>query len=51
MKIGQFSDSFIPVVDGVGRVAYNYCDTIARMGHECSAMGPLTKMGSLYKNK
>lgn len=45
MKIGQFSDSFIPVVDGVGRVAYNYCDTIARMGHECSAIVPLTRMG------
>ena len=45
MKIGEFSDSFLPVVDGVGRVAYSYCDHIARKGHECSAIVPLTKMG------
>ncbi len=49
MKIGQFSDSFIPVVDGVGRVVYNYCDTIARGENECSAIVPLTKMG--YRGK
>ena len=45
MKIGQFSDSFIPVVDGVGRVVYNYCETIARKGHECYAIVPLDKFG------
>ena len=45
MKIGQFSDSFIPVVDGVGRVVYNYCETIARKGHECYAIVPLDEFG------
>ena len=45
MKIGEFSDSFLPVVDGVGRVVYSYCDHIARSGHECSAIVPLTDMG------
>ena len=45
MKIGQFSDSFLPIVDGVGRVVYSYCDTIGRKGHECYAVVPLTNMG------
>ena len=45
MKIGEFSDSFLPVVDGVGRVVYYYCQTIAKTGNEVSAIVPLTKMG------
>ncbi len=45
MKIGQFSDSFLPIVDGVGRVVYNYCETIANKGHECTAVVPLDKFG------
>lgn len=45
MKIGEFSDSFLPVVDGVGRVVYSYCDHIARTGNQCTAVVPLTKMG------
>ncbi len=45
MKIGQFSDSFLPIIDGVGRVVYNYCETIANMGHECTAVVPLDKFG------
>ena len=45
MKVGQFSDSFLPIVDGVGRVAYNYCDAIARKGHECCAIVPFDNMG------
>ncbi|MCR4856029.1 MAG: glycosyltransferase [Erysipelotrichaceae bacterium] len=45
MKIGEFSDSFLPIIDGVGRVVYNYCDTIARKGHECTAVVPLDKFG------
>lgn len=49
MKIGQFSDSFLPIIDGVGRVVYNYCDTIARKGYECTAVVPLDKFG--YRGK
>ncbi len=49
MKIGEFSDSFLPIIDGVGRVVYNYCDTIARKGHECTAVVPLDKFG--YRGK
>ena len=45
MKIGQFSDSFLPIIDGVGRVVYNYCNTIARKGHECTAVVPLDQYG------
>ena len=49
MKIGQFSDSFLPIIDGVGRVVYNYCETIANKGHECTAVVPLDKFG--YRGK
>ncbi len=45
MKIGQFSDSFLPIVDGVGRVAYYYCNTLSKKGHEVSAIAPLKKIG------
>ncbi len=45
MKMGEFSDSFLPIVDGVGRVVYNYCETIANKGHECTAVVPLDKFG------
>ena len=45
MTIGQFSDSFLPIVDGVGRVVYNYCDSLGRKGHEVSAIVPMEDMG------
>lgn len=45
MKIGQFSDSFLPIVDGVGRVVYKYCDTLANKKHEVSAIVPMEDMG------
>jgi hypothetical protein len=32
MKIGQFSDSFLPIVDGVGRVVFNYAMALSRWG-------------------
>ena len=49
MKIGQFSDSFLPIVDGVGRVAYNYCNCLASKGHECSAIVPSENFGNRGK--
>ncbi len=49
MKIGQFSDSFLPIVDGVGRVVYNYCQTLGAKGHEVSAIVPMEDMG--YRGK
>ncbi|MBR3228364.1 MAG: glycosyltransferase [Erysipelotrichaceae bacterium] len=45
LKIGQFSDSFLPVVDGVGRVVYNYCQTLGEKGHETYAIVPMEDMG------
>lgn len=49
MKIGEFSDSFLPIIDGVGRVVYSYCEAIANKGHECTAVVPLDKFG--YRGK
>ncbi|HPE16311.1 MAG TPA: glycosyltransferase [Oscillospiraceae bacterium] len=45
MKIGQFSDSFLPVVDGVGRVVQNYADILARRGHEVYVVTPMAFPG------
>lgn len=45
MKIGQFTDTFLPVVDGVGRVAYNYAEQIAQKGHECYVIAPMCDTG------
>lgn len=45
MKIGQFSDTFLPIVDGVGRVVYSYADTLARKGHECYVVAPMADTG------
>jgi 1,2-diacylglycerol 3-alpha-glucosyltransferase len=45
MRIAQFSDSFLPIVDGVGRVVLNYANHIADKGHECYVMAPMTNTG------
>ncbi|MEG1525450.1 MAG: glycosyltransferase [Clostridia bacterium] len=45
MKIGQFTDTFLPIVDGVGRVVYSYADTLARKGHECYVVAPMADTG------
>ncbi len=45
MRIAQFSDSFLPIVDGVGRVVYNYANTIADKGHQSYVIAPMTDMG------
>lgn len=42
MKIAQFSDSFLPVVDGVGRVVASYAQTLTEMGHEVTVCAPKT---------
>ena len=41
MKIAICSDSFLPVIDGVGRVAYEYAWRIANRGHECHVITPI----------
>ncbi len=45
MKIAQFSDTFLPVVDGVGRVVYSYATNISKKGHECYVITPMANTG------
>ncbi len=45
MKIGQFSETFLPIVDGVGRVVYSYAETLSDMGHECYVITPDANTG------
>jgi len=45
MRIGQFTDSFYPIVDGVGRVVYNYARALPAMGDECYVVAPMTDTG------
>ena len=45
MKIGQFSDSFLPIVDGVGRVVYHYAMALSRCGEECYVIAPMSDTG------
>ena len=45
MRIAQFSDSFLPIVDGVGRVVFNYANNLADKGHECYVVAPMTNTG------
>lgn len=45
MKIGQFSDSFLPIVDGVGRVVYHYAMALSRKDEECYVIAPMTDTG------
>lgn len=41
MRIAQFSDSFLPIVDGVGRVAAQYAACLGERGHESYAVCPI----------
>ena len=45
MKIIQFSDSFLPVRDGVGNVVYQYAMQMAEQGHEVYVVAPQTDTG------
>lgn len=45
MRIGEFSDSFLPIIDGVGRVVKAYAETLAHRGHEVYAFAPMADMG------
>ena len=40
MIIGQFVDTYPPCVDGVGRVALSYCETLTALGHETYYIAP-----------
>lgn len=45
MRIVQFSDSFLPIMDGVGNVVYQYAMNLAQKGHECYVVAPQTDTG------
>jgi len=45
MRIAQCSESFLPVVDGVGRVVYQYATSLSRSGNECYVITPLSNSG------
>ena len=45
MRIALFSDSFLPVVDGVGRVVVRYAEMLAGRGHEVYVICPQADTG------
>lgn len=45
MRIAQCSESFLPVVDGVGRVVYQYANSLSRSGNECYVITPFNNSG------
>ncbi len=45
MRILQFSDSFLPIMDGVGNVVYQYALNLGQKGHECYVVAPQTDTG------
>jgi 1,2-diacylglycerol 3-alpha-glucosyltransferase len=45
LRIGQFTDTFLPIVDGVGRVVYSYATTLPKKGHECYVVAPMADVG------
>lgn len=40
MRVGEFSDTFLPVVDGVGRVVSNYARELGELGVDCYVVTP-----------
>ena len=45
LRIGQFTDTFLPIVDGVGRVVYAYSETLTRMGNQVTVVTPMYDTG------
>jgi glycosyltransferase involved in cell wall biosynthesis len=45
LHIGLFTDTFLPVVDGVGRVAVAYAQNLPLLGHQVTVSAPLTDIG------
>jgi 1,2-diacylglycerol 3-alpha-glucosyltransferase len=45
MHIAQCLDSFLPVVDGVGRVVEHYAHALSHPGNECYVITPVQKSG------
>ena len=45
MRIMQFSDSFLPIVDGVGNVVFQYARNMGEKGHEVYVVAPQADTG------
>jgi len=45
LKIGQFTDTFLPIVDGVGRVVEAYADTLCTLGNQVAVVAPMYDTG------
>ena len=45
MRIIEFSDTFYPIMDGVGNVVFQYATHLGWKGHECYVVAPETDTG------
>ena len=45
LKVGLFCESFLPVIDGVGRVVHAYARYLDGMGHEVTVAAPMYASG------
>ena len=45
MRIGEFTDSFVPIVDGVGRVVLAYSEHLGKRDNEVSVIAPMADTG------
>lgn len=45
LRVGLFCESFLPVIDGVGRVVHAYARYLEGMGHEVTVASPLYSTG------
>ncbi len=45
LRIGEFSDTFLPIVDGVGRVVHSYAEGLCRLGHQVTVVAPMGDTG------
>lgn len=45
MKIGQFTDTFLPITDGVGRVVHAYATSLSTQSHEVTVVSPMYDTG------
>ena len=45
LRIGQFTDTFLPIVDGVGRVVQAYSETLCKLGNQVTVVAPMYDTG------
>ena len=45
LRIGEFTDTYIPVVDGVGRVVLAYAETLSKKGQQVTVGSPMYDTG------